>query len=327
MERANDGSTMKHQAHRISTLIAFRILPTCLLLWAAAGADETKSWTREADGRKIEARLKNYDPASGKVTLVMPDGKSPVIDAKILIGDDRTYLEAWARQRAEALEASKEGRLESFTPDGQKHKVHIYKPPGYVDGDESNTTRPACVLYSADGNALGLVHHMQPVADELGWVLVGIDAYMNTSSVEERFEERLADTKAAFAAASARVVFDPKKIVFGGGSGGGWWSYVSAAEITKDAAGILSFCGWMGKMHDRRYSRNMAVAMLNGDKDENANNWGKIDGDFLRKSASAKVREFPFPGGHEVAPQPVTLEAARWIHETRKFPENPAKKD
>lgn len=84
-------------------------------------------------------------------------------------------------------------------------------------------------------------------------------------------------------------------------------------------AGILSSGGWMGNKYDQQYSKDMAVAMINGDKDKNAISFEQPDGDFLKKKASADLKLFHFPGGHVLAPSDVALEAARWVHLTQKF--------
>ncbi len=281
---------------------------------------EFREWTRESDSKTIKAELVSFDPATGKVRLSLESGKEVELDQGIFTTENRSFLEAHVEKLAGIRKAAEKPRMETATPgNGGGHALHIYKPAGYLDMQESERNRPIAFLYSAGGNSKGLVNLLKPAADELGWLLVGIDAYRNTSSLEERYKERMQDTKAAFEWTRENLVFDESKIVFGGNSGGGWWAYQSAAELTNDAAGILSFVGWMGNMHDKRYSKKMAVAMINGDKDKNALIYEESDGDFLRKRADANVKAFHFPGGHVTAPAPVALEAARWIHETKGF--------
>lgn len=309
-----------------------RGLCVALLWWAAAAPglraeEELRSWTRAADGRTIEAKLVDYDPDRQRVKLKLKSGKDAEVGAELLSEGDQEFLADYlARQKEQAAEleaareAAKVARSESFTPeDAGGHKVHVYKPAGYVDGDPANAVRPVAFLYSPGGKSKSIVQRLQPASDELGWLLVGIDAYRNTSSLEDRYEERMKDTRAAFEAVSENLVFDSKKIVFGGMSGGGWWSFQSASELTMDAAGILSFGGWMGKMHDKKYSKKMAVAMINGDGDKAALSNEEPDGEFLKRKCSADIKTFHFPGGHVLAPEEVALEAARWIHETKGF--------
>ncbi len=301
-------------------------------------ADEAKPliWTRTADGRTIEATLVRYDATSGMLTLRSKDGQLHLLSVDLLIEEDRRRLpERASRPGATAsrkdqvpqvaseagkVVTSQKGRLESFTPEaGGGHLVHIYLPPGYVEGDPKSRSTPVLFLFSPGGNSRGMVDFARSTADKLGWVLIGVDAYRNTRSLEDRFEERMAHTRAAVKAAQARVVFDPKKIVFGGMSGGGWWSFQCAAEITREAAGILSCGGWMGEMYNKRYSPQMAVAMINGDKDKAALDWVGSDTTVLKSKANAKVQTFTFSGGHVFPPPEVFAEAARWVHQQKRF--------
>ena len=281
---------------------------------------EVESWTRMADNVTISAELMSFDSSTNKVKLKLKNGKQAEIDASILIEPHRDRLAKRAEETAAKKLAAAKSRLESFVPEnGGGHKIHVYKPAGYMEKDSSSLTRPIAFLYSAGGNSMSLVKRLKPVADELGWVLVGVDAYRNTKSLEDRYKERMKDTQIAFEWVKKNLYFDAKKIVFGGMSGGGWWSYQSASDLTREAAGILSFGGWMGNMHDKKYSKKMAVAMINGDKDKNANSCIEKDEAFLKRKASAKIKVYHFPGGHVLAPSDVALEAARWIHETKGF--------
>ena len=288
------------------------------LVSAASAAME--QWTRERDGATIRAELKEFDAESGEVSLKLEDGRDAVISEAILIEAHRQRLQKIAAEIAAKEEASKKPRLETVTPeDGGGHKLHVYKPAGYLDGDPANRKRPIAFLYAPGGHSMRVLKRLKPAAGELGWVLVGVDAYRNTKSVEHRYDERMDNTASAFEWVEENVEFASDKIVFGGMSGGAWWSYQSASDLTRDAAGILAFGGWMGKMHDKRYSRDMAVVMINGSKDKNAIHFETIDGDFLRDRASADVKIFRFSGGHTLAPADVARKAARWIHETKQF--------
>lgn len=73
-------------------------------------------------------------------------------------------------------------------------------------------------------------------------------------------------------------------------------------------------------MYDKRYSRRMAVALVNGDKDGPAIGYERPDGDVLRSRASAsEVRVFRFDGGHVLAPAETVTKAARWLHQRKQF--------
>lgn len=290
----------------------------CLLAYFVAVLPvlaEFENWTRESDQATISAELVDYDPESGEVTLLLENRKEFTMPAGSLVAKNRERLDSYAEKKKEAAMP----RLQSFEIEGTPHKVHVYKPAGYMDGAASSGSRPIAFLYSAGGNSMSIVNNLRKSSDELGWLLVGVDAYRNTNSLEEKYEERMEMTKAAYKWVSENLTYDEEKIVFGGMSGGGWWSFQSAAELTGNAAGVLSFGGWMGRMYDKKYSRNMAVAIVNGDNDKNANTWAEKDADFLKKKFRATVKTFSFPGGHVMASEDVALQAARWIHETKEF--------
>ena len=59
----------------------------------------------------------------------------------------------------------------------------------------------------------------------------------------------------------------------------------------------------------------MAIARVNGDKDQNARVWEEAETPLLKR-ARATLKSFTFPGGHEVAPPPVILDAMRWLKAT-----------
>jgi predicted esterase len=283
---------------------------------------EMQNWTRDKDKKSISASLHSFDLDRDKVTLKLKEGK--VVDIKVsdLVPDHISRLKDLDKEIKIKEEAASKPRLTSqILEDGGAYKIHVYKPAGYIDDSPSSRNRPIAFLYSPGGDSMSMVERLKLVSDELGWVIVGVDAYANTESLEDKYEERMKNTKAAFEWAKNHISFDSKKIVFGGMSGGAWWSYQSASDLTKEAAGILAFGGWMGNMYDKKYSKKMAVAMVNGDMDKNAIHYEEKDGDFLKKRASCEVNTFHFPGGHVLAPSDVALEAARWIHQTMEFGE------
>ncbi|MGD9417403.1 MAG: hypothetical protein Q7R22_000570 [Verrucomicrobiota bacterium JB025] len=300
------------------TLIVF----LCLQITLLCGEDlsGTQDWTRAKDNNSISASLLSFDLDQDRVSLKLKNGKVVDIKASILIPAHIARLEQLDSENKAKQEAASKPRLSSHTPEGGGgFKVHVYKPAGYIDDSPSSKTRPIAILYTGSGRSITVVDRLKAASDELGWVLVGVDAYKNTSSLEDRYEERMEHTKTAFEWIRNNISFDPNKMVFGGMSGGAWWSYQSASDLTKEAAAILAFGGWMGNMHDKKYSRKMAVAMVNGDKDKNALSYEEKDGDFLKRKASCTVKTFHFPGAHILAPSEVALEAARWIHTTKKF--------
>lgn len=58
----------------------------------------------------------------------------------------------------------------------------------------------------------------------------------------------------------------------------------------------------------------MAIAMVNGDKDKNANHWVDSDRDALKKRR-CEVEYITFPGGHVVGSPDVIEKAMKWVSE------------
>jgi predicted esterase len=210
--------------------------------------------------------------------------------------------------------------LESFKPaEDDGHMIHVYKPLKYAAEPAKRPLSPILFLFQHNGNSISLLKRMKPIAEELGWLIVGVDAYRNTKSLQDQYRSRMKGTKAAYEWAMDNLVFDSEKIVFGGFSGGGWWAYQCTAEIDKTAAAVISLGGWMGNMHDKSYAKKMAVAQVNGSDDSGALAYENKDAHFMSARRRAQVKAFHFNGGHVVAPEEVLLEAARWIHSEKDF--------
>ncbi len=295
-----------------------KLLPLILSLFVSyAHAEALLDWTRAEDRRTISASLVSVSD-EGKVKLKLENGKIAEIEVSVLIPEHKARLDELEQSAVETEEISSKPTMESISPKDGSSKIHIYKPALYLSEEGEMKNRPIAFLYSAGGKSLSVVKRLQSAADELGWVLVGVDAYSNAKSKKNR-SAVMADSRKAFEWAAENLVFDSDKIVFGGMSGGAWWSYMSASELTQDAAGILAFGGWTSNMYDKDYSRKMAVALVNGNGDKGAITYEKKDTDFLEKRTKATVEKFRFPGGHILAPSEKALEAARWIHETKEF--------
>lgn len=275
-------------------------------------------WTRAHDNKTISASFISFDDEINIITLKLKNGKTVKVDAAILTPEHRSRLESLHKKAALNTETRSKPTMETITPKLGGPKIHIYKSALYIDAEDDQKFNPILFLYSPSGGALRIVHRLKPTADKLGWVLVGVDAYSNAKAKKNR-SEVMENTKIAYNWAKKNLTFDSKKIVFGGFSGGAWWSYQSASELTKKAAGILAFGGWMSNMYSQNYSRKMAVALVTGDKDKGALTYEEPDTNFLKKSTHSEVKVFHFPGAHVLAPSEKALEAARWIHTTKEF--------
>lgn len=294
---------------------------------------ETRQW-RSSAGSTIQAKL--IDDSFGQVILETTNGRRIKLMRRHLSSEDQAYLSELKNVvvvEAEPLEKSHgideaadldeavihQSSLESFKPVEDGHKIHVYKPIRYVAEPAKRELSPILFLFQPNGNSMRLLKRMKPIAEELGWLIVGVDAYRNTKSLQDQYRSRMKGTKAAYEWAKDNLVFDPGKIVFGGFSGGGWWAYQCSAEIDNRAAAVISFGGWMGNMHDKSYAKKMAVAQVNGSDDSGALAYENKDSRFMSEQRRAHVKAFRFNGGHVVAPEAVLLKAARWIHSEKDF--------
>ncbi len=280
------------------------------------------NWTRAKDEKSIEAYFVSFNSKTNQVTLKMKNGQSHTIELSVLIPKHQTRAKELHMKMVHKEKETGKPKIESTAlKEAGGEMVHIYKPVNHMRNLPTNRPPPILFLYSPSGKSLNIVKRLKPAAEELGWILVGVDAYSN-SKVKRNRSKVMQNTKATFNWAKENLSFDSNKIVFGGMSGGGWWSYQSASEVTNKTAGIIAFGGWMSKMYNQKYSRRMAVAIVNGDKDKGALLYEEKDSDFLKKKARAEVKVFHFPGGHVLAPSDIALKAARWIHETKNFDDN-----
>lgn len=305
----------------------------CVLLPLTLLAD-MRQW-RSLAGSTIEAKL--IEDLFGQVILETANGRRIKLMRHHLSLEDQAYLSDLKNvgiSKAVPLKKTNDideaanleediidrSSLESFQPvvdDG--HQIHVYKPLKYAAEPAKRDLSPILFLFQPNGNSMSLLKRMKPIAEELGWLIVGVDAYRNTDSLQDQYRMRMKGTKAAYEWVMDNLVFDPKKIVFGGFSGGGWWAYQCTAEIDKSAAAVISLGGWMGNMHDKSYAKKMAVAQVNGSDDNGALAYENHDGRFMAEQRRARVKAFRFNGGHVVAPEVTLLEAARWIHSEKEF--------
>jgi predicted esterase len=270
--------------------------------------EELRTWTRKGDGKTLEAKLLTVD--ENKVNLQMKGGREVSLELAILSDLDRKWLAEWQAAEKAANEVAAE--MQSHETEGVAAGSWHVRYPQNVPVNRRGE-RPLCVLYSPSGKSQSVMKRVELAADQLGWILVGIDAYSNARAKESNHEV-LENTQKVFAEVQKAVPHSKDKVIFGGMSGGALWSYISSAQVYPETAAILAFGGWMGNAYDRSYPRRMTVAMVNGDNDTGAKNYEEPDEDFLRKTAKAEVKVFHFPGGHEIAPPEVVAVAASWIH-------------
>lgn len=292
---------------------------TWLLITTLFASAEVRTWTRAEDGKSFRGEYISQDVEAKSVTITK-NGKEFTLPAETFTAEDLTYLNEKAAAEAEQRKITEpigESVLERHAhPKATVETYYSYLPASYTKAGEKS---PVCFIYSPGGDSRRILDPMRKTADKLGWVLIGIDSYRNTSAKQPTDAEQITkDCVLITETAFKDFNIDPERVIFAGYSGGAWWSYRSSHAVVGDTRGILAFGGWMNNEYDRPYPRKMAVAMVNGLDDGNARSWEKKDSAALKESR-AKVKVFTFPGGHQVPPPEKILEAATWIHETQDF--------
>lgn len=273
---------------------------------------ETRTWTRDSDAKKVEADFISADLDNDKIELLLKSGKPYTMPLSSLSQNDQEWVKQFFHQKEEAEKTllSIKAESEKLQIEGAKIATcHIRYPARITPAQREDCT--LCILYQPNGDSDRMVSHLSKTADELGWILVGVDAYSN-KRVLANMSQVLNDSRKAVDEILKTIPHDSEKVIFGGLSGGAWWSYLSTAEIHNDAAAVIAFGGWMSEQYNRDYPRGLKIAMVNGDKDP-ACDWEEPDGEFLQKKKKATVKVFHFPGGHTVAPSEVITEAGRWL--------------
>jgi hypothetical protein len=271
-----------------------------------------RTWT-SAEGKSLEAELIEYDAAAGTVKIKRKDAKEFTLKKATLSEEDIAHLDELETAKQEALEAAKAkaaslaGKTTSHTSSGeQKVPFHIHFPNSY-DGSKK---LPMLILFSPGGGGKGMIDKFKDAAEAMEWVLVGCDKFKNGMKEDLgdlMFTELLPDIEKT-------VEHDSEYLYLGGFSGGGMRSFDYSAKFKRPWKGIISCGGWLGGPGnwDQDYTKNMAVAMVNGDGDKAANSWVDKDTDVLKRF-KCKARKFEFPGGHAIAPTEILLEAMKWI--------------
>jgi predicted esterase len=305
---------------------------TVLFLMSWGSISEARTWTSQ-DGKTMEAEFVKVE--KGRVWLRGDNGKVIRINFSKFVEEDQTLIkelylelkaEAAAEKVAEAEKAAGEkaavrdavlakwrpGQISRHvTSNSTQASYHVYMPTSF-DPDKP----PALVYaFSPGGNGHAQLNAMKPSAEKHGWIVVGCDKLKNGMGKGDLRKEAIKIEDAIIADVQASVPHDTTHVYLSGMSGGAMRSYRLAAR-RRDVkfAGILAFGGWMGGAEHQQqgYPKGMAVAMINGDTDKNANFWVEGDSKVLKKY-KWKVQYFSFPGGHTMAPPDVINKAIEWI--------------
>jgi len=282
-----------------------------LLVWIslallAHGGERT--WTSD-DGKQIVGELLREEGDS--VVLKVKDREFTVPLSR-LSEEDRGWIDA---RRKEAEERNKEfaalgGTMKTFPKnDSQKVTFHVYYPTSF----SADTPLPMLILFSPGGQGRGILQNFRDACEKVGWIGVGCDTFRNgvpASELDPLFTELLPIIEKS-------VPHDPQRLFTGGMSGGASRAVQYTAKFDRPWKGVISCGGWLGKEFDLEYPRGMAVAWVNGDKDEGANSWVAKDSEVLKKRR-CKTKLFAFPGGHVIGPPEVLIDAMRWVQENSR---------
>jgi len=281
---------------------------TTALLLAVIPAS-ARQWT-DTQGRTIEADFLSYDPAAAKVKVRMANGNEPLLDLAKLSDADRTWVTDHVRAEEERIAELKKnaGKTVSMKSEGSEAVgYHVYYPTSF------DPAKPPAmiIMFSPGGGGKDILGSVRAACEELGWIGVGCDGFKNgvdDSVLDPKWEELLP-------AIEKTVPHDPDLLYLGGLSGGALRSYDYAELTLRPWKGVLAFGGWLGRKQALGSPADMMIARVNGDNDKKANAWIETE-DPIFKKAKAKVKDFPFPGGHVIGPPAVVLEAMQWMKQS-----------
>jgi hypothetical protein len=200
---------------------------------------------------------------------------------------------------------------------GERGLVSVPGHPAYYDlylpTAYANTRNFPPVLFTFNPSGGGMVDHFRTVAEEKGWIVVGVAQSRNLqgSQIKRLFSH------AVMQHALENLRFDPNRIFVAGMSGGGWASFDAAKIDAPLVAGVFSMGGWLGQQYSLQrdiYLSGILVARANGDNDTGANAWLSSDRNYLRNwTDNENIKDWSFPGGHVPAPEFVQREVFDWL--------------
>jgi hypothetical protein len=184
----------------------------------------------------------------------------------------------------------------------------LYLPTAYAS---SRNIPPVLFTFNPSGG--GMVGHFRTVAEEKGWIVVGIAQSKNLQGSQNKMQF----SRPVVQHALDHLRIDPNRIFVAGMSGGGWSSFDTAKINAPLMAGVFSMGGWLGQQYSMQrdlYLPGLLVARANGDSDTGANSWMTYDRSYLLNwITSDKIRDWSFPGGHVPSPESVQREVFDWL--------------
>ena len=303
---------------------------TLTSIWLAIPA-QGRTWT-SVSGKQIEADF--VSEAFGQVTLKTVPGEKIGIPLAKLSPADREYIQSQklpaARSRSTAPAATEAapvlsprngtpevlaqmipGTIFTLTAAGPNAVTyHVRVPPGFNPAKPP----PLVVAFSSTGKGRSILRAISASTDKAGWIGIGCDKLMN-SITDGKLADQMEDE--VLEDIYRNVPHDPRRVYLSGHSGGACRAYSITARRTEPFAGILAYGGWLGGSERQKapYCKQMAVAMINGDKDEAANGWADSDKHALQLR-KCEVETFSFPGGHPMPNDPEASDRAiAWLEQ------------
>ncbi len=295
---------------------------------------EARIWTSQA-GSTIDAEFVKVE--NGSVWLKASTGKAIAIGFDALCADDQAHArelfkemqgKAAAEAAAKEAEAAKAdadakaamlakwrpGQISSHTTANAPHAAyHVYIPSAFTP----EKPLPLVYAFSPSGNGKGQLDATKSSAEKAGWIVVGCDKVKNGMEEGELRKEAIMIEDAILAEVQASIPHDKDRVYLSGFSGGAMQSYrLTARRPDIKFAGVLAFGGWLGGPDYQKldFPKGLAVAMINGDQDKNANSWVEPDSKVLKRK-HWKTEYFSFPGGHTMPSPDVIDKAIEWIQD------------
>jgi len=248
---------------------------------------EGREWNSN-DGKKINGEwVRDVKDA----VVIKVKNKEFKIPLERLSQLDRDWLLERRKKEedAEKLLKSLAGTTQTFAKnDTQSVTFHAYFPKSY----NGENPPPMLILFSPGGGGKGILRRFKGACENLGWIGVGCDTFKNGADDKKLgalFEELLPIIEKI-------ILHDPQRLYLGGMSGGASRALHYTAQFDRPWRGVVSCGGWLAKEYDRKYRKKMAVAWVNGDKDQNANGWVEGDSACLKKRrCKTKLSKPPLP--------------------------------
>lgn len=309
-----------HIHSEMTTRLFFAALTLCALPALALDGDDlyqSRLWTN-ASGKTLTATFVRYNAAKEKVSLKLGRGRQVEIPLSSLSESDVDWVKAHvpeAMDNQERMKLLTEGRLGKVTsiPETDAYPQAFVYYPSTLDADNPP---PIIILFNSVGHGQHMAQKFKEACEANGWVALGFNTFRNSNN-----KELSASLNQLWTSTNANLekmaFFDPDRMYMGGISGGASRAFTySERRIPpiRSWKGIVSMGGWLGGRDRLECPTKMTVAVINGDKDGGANGWVTHDAKVLKKRKCV-IKEFPFPGGHEMPPDKHLVEVLKWMKE------------